>query len=52
MREPVHKPLTPKIRLLILRSSCNTFPCKLVMKIWCAIKAPDEFEYSHYLFAR
>ena len=31
-------PLTPKIRLLILLSSCNTFPCKLVPRIWCKIK--------------
>ena len=32
------KPLTPKIRLLILFSSCCTFPCKLVMRTWCWIK--------------
>ena len=31
-------PLTPKIWLLILPSSCYTFPCKLVMGIWCLIK--------------
>ena len=28
-------PLTPKIWLLILPSSCCTFPCKLVMRTWC-----------------
>ena len=32
------KPLTPKIWLLILPSSCCTFPCKLVMRTWCWIK--------------
>ena len=26
---------TPKIWLLIFSSSCCTFPCKLVMRIWC-----------------
>ena len=26
---------TPKIRLLILPSSCDTFPCKSVMRTWC-----------------
>ena len=31
-------PLTPKIWLLILPSSCYTFPNKLVMIIWCKIK--------------
>ena len=28
-------PLTPKIRLLILPSSCYTFPCKLVSRTKC-----------------
>ena len=28
-------PLTPKIWLLILPSSCYTFTCKLVTRIWC-----------------
>ena len=28
-------PLTPKIWLLILPSSCYTFPCELVTQIWC-----------------
>ena len=28
-------PLTPKIWLLILPSSCLTFPCKSVMRTWC-----------------
>ena len=28
-------PLTPKIKLLILPSSCYTFPCKVEMRIWC-----------------
>ena len=28
-------PLTPKIWLLILPSSCYTFLCKLVARIWC-----------------
>ena len=31
-------PLTPKIWLIILSSSGYTFPCKLVMRIWCSIK--------------
>ena len=31
-------PLTPKIWLLILPSSCYTFPCKLVTRIWHSIK--------------
>ena len=31
-------PSTPEIWLLILSSSCQTFPCKWVMRIWCAIK--------------
>ena len=31
-------PLTPKIWLLILPSSCYTFPCKLVMRIWYQMK--------------
>ena len=30
-------PLTPKIWLLILPSSCYTFPCNLVTRIWCYI---------------
>ena len=30
--------LTPKIWLLILPSSCYTFPCKLITRIWCSIK--------------
>ena len=29
------KPSTPKILMLILPSSCYTFPCKLVKWIWC-----------------
>ena len=28
-------PFTPKIWLLILPSSCHTFPCKLVLRTWC-----------------
>ena len=28
-------PFTPKILLLILPSSCCTFPCKLITRIWC-----------------
>ena len=31
-------PLTPKIWLLILPSSCYTFPCKLVTRIFCSIR--------------
>ena len=31
-------PSTPKIWLLILSSSCYTFPCELVTRIWCSIK--------------
>ena len=31
-------PLTPKIWLIILSSSCYTLPCKLVMSIWCSIQ--------------
>ena len=31
-------PLTPKIALLILPSGCNTFLCKLVMRVCCLIK--------------
>ena len=43
-------PLTPKIWLLILPPSCYTFPCKLVMRIWCSIMTkiqvlPDKFEF-------
>ena len=30
--------VTSKIWLLILLSSCYTFPCKLVMRIWCKVK--------------
>ena len=46
--------LTPKIWLLILPSISNTFPCKLVTRIWGLKRwqlLPDKFEYSHYLFA-
>ena len=31
-------PLTSKIWLLILPSSCYTFPCKLVRRIWSSIE--------------
>ena len=31
-------PLTPKFWLLILPSSCYTFPCKLATRIWHSIK--------------
>ena len=31
-------PLNSKIWLSVLPSSYNTFPCKLVMRIWCKIK--------------
>ena len=31
-------PSTPKIWLLILSSSCYTFPSKLVWRIWCLLK--------------
>ena len=31
-------PLTPKICLSILPSSYYTFPCKLIMRIWCSIE--------------
>ena len=31
----IFNPLTPKIKLLILPSSCHIFPCKLVMRICC-----------------
>ena len=31
-------PLTPKIWLLSLSFGWYTFPCKLVMRIWCSIK--------------
>ena len=30
--------LPPKIWLLILPSSCLTFPCNLVMRMWCLIR--------------
>ena len=32
-------PSTPKIWLLVLPSSCYTFPRKLVLRIWCKIEA-------------
>ena len=35
-------PLTPKIRLIILPSSCYTFPCKQVTRIWFS-----PFKLSH-----
>ena len=35
---PLINPLTLKIWLLILPSGCYTYPCKLVMRIWCEIK--------------
>ena len=47
-------PLTPRIWLLILLSSCYTFPCKLVARIWCYIKIKTFTwicDNSHYLFA-
>ena len=40
-------PLIPKIALFIPPSSCYTFPCKLVTRIWFYIKKiirPDKFE--------
>ena len=56
--------LTPNIWLFILPSSCYTFPCKLVIRIWCKINTtnstwifiylnlrPDKFEHSHNVFA-
>ena len=45
--------LTPKILLSILPSSCYTFPCKLVTRIWHLVKITAlylMFEYSHDLF--
>ena len=42
--------LTPKILLSILPSSCYTFPCKLIVRIWCLVKITAlylMFEYSH-----
>ena len=35
---PSLNPLTPKIWLFLLPSSCCTFPCKLFMRIWCSIR--------------
>ena len=35
---PPLNPLTPKIWLMILPFSCDTFPHKLVKRIWCLIK--------------
>ena len=34
----VLNPSTPKIWLLILPSSCYTFPCKWVTRMWCQIE--------------
>ena len=31
-------PLTPMMLFSILLCSCNTSPCKLIMRIWCWIK--------------
>ena len=36
--EDLINPLTFMIWLIILPTSCNTFPCKLVTRIWCWIK--------------
>ena len=33
--------LTPNIWLFILPSSCYTFPCKLVIRIWCKINTTN-----------
>ena len=49
-RHYMFNPLTPKIWLLILPPCCYTFPCKLVMRIWCSIMTkiqvlPDKFEF-------
>ena len=38
IKSHLFKLLTPKIWLLILPSSCYTFPCKKVMRIWCQIE--------------
>ena len=46
--------LTPKIWLLILPSSCYTFPCNYLWEVDVRSRKellPDKFEHSHYQFA-